>query len=143
LITPEGQERLLDDQMTEALPVWSPDASKVATAFDSDVGIYDAATATPTQARAALRDALISASRTFEQKGAPATAQNGNEAASPAQPAVDELPASFNPIVRLEWPAPEKLYIKTAYVRLLAHDTINTFQRWHLLVLSPQAAILK
>ena len=55
----------------------------------------------------------------------------------------EEVPASFNPIVRLQWPAPEKLYIKTAYVRLLSHDTINTFQRWHLIVLSPQAAILK
>ncbi len=141
LITPEGQERLLDDQLTEALPVWSPDASKVATAFDSDIGIYDTATNKPTQARAALRDALISASRTFEQKGVPAA--NANEATSPTPQATEETPPSFNPIVRLMWPLPEKLYVKTAYVRLMAHDTINTFQRWHLVVLSPQAAILK
>jgi WD40-like Beta Propeller Repeat len=133
LISPEGQERLLDDQMTEALPVWSPDSSKVATAFDTDVGIYDAATDKPTQGRLPLRDALIAASHVFEQKGG----------AAPNQPASDEPPPSFNPIVNLQWPAPEKLYIKTAYVRLLPHDTINTFQRWHLLVLSPQAAILK
>ena len=37
LITLDGKERLLDDGLTEALPVWSPDASKVATAFDTDV----------------------------------------------------------------------------------------------------------
>jgi hypothetical protein len=135
LISIEGGERLLDDQMTEAVPVWSPDASKVATAFDSDVGIYDAATDKPTQGRLPLRKQLLAASRAYEQRGA----------SNPTQPATQstEDPPSFNPIVRLEWPAPEKLYIKTAYVRLLAHDTINTFQRWHLVVLSPQAAILK
>jgi dipeptidyl aminopeptidase/acylaminoacyl peptidase len=143
LLTPEGNERLLDDQMTEALPVWSPDASKVATAFDSDVGIYDAATNKPTQGRLALREALIAASRAFEEKGAAAAQKNSNQAAGQTQLATDELPASFNPIVRLAWPAPEKLYIKTAYVRLMTHDTINTFQRWHLIALSPQAAILK
>jgi len=49
LITPDGKERLLDDELTEALPVWCPDASKVATAFDTDVMIYDAATNKPTR----------------------------------------------------------------------------------------------
>ena len=68
LITPDGQERLLADDLTEALPVWCPDSSKVATAFDTDVMIYDAATAKPTQARIRLRDALINASRAYEQK---------------------------------------------------------------------------
>ena len=42
LISPDGSERLLDDGITEALPVWSPDSSKVATAFDGDIAIYDA-----------------------------------------------------------------------------------------------------
>ncbi len=144
LISPEGKERLLDDQMTEALPVWSPDSSKVATAFDTDVGIYDAATNKPTQGRLALRDLLIAASHAFEQKNAAAAhSDNANQQAGQTQPVSEEVPASFNPIVRLEWAAPEKLYIKTAYVRLLPHDMINTFQRWHLLILSPQAAILK
>lgn len=138
LISLEGKERLLDDQITEALPVWSPDSSKVATAFDSDVGIYDAATDTPTQGRLPLRDQLLAASRAYELRGAP---QLDN--ANPAQPATSEDPPSFNPIVRLEWPSAEKLYLKTAYVRLLRDGTINTFQRWHLVLLSPQAAILK
>jgi hypothetical protein len=42
---------LLDDELTEALPVWSPDSSKIADAFDTDVMIYDAALDKPTQAR--------------------------------------------------------------------------------------------
>lgn len=145
LLSPEGEERLLDDQMTEALPVWSPDSSKVATAFETDVGIYDAASSKPTQGRLPLRETLIAASHAFEEKGVAASQknENANQAAGQTQPAPEDVPPSFNPIVQLEWPAPEKLYIKTAYVRLLPYDTINTFQRWHLVVLSPQAAILK
>jgi hypothetical protein len=142
LISPDGKERLLDEQMTEALPVWSPDSSKVATAFDTEVGIYDVATDKPTQGRLPLREALIAASLVYDQKSAAGTKKSEN-ASGAAQPTTEEVPASFNPIVRLEWPAPEKLLIKTAYVRLYAHDTVNTFQRWHLIVLSPQAAILK
>jgi hypothetical protein len=45
--------------------------------------------------------------------------------------------------VRLQWPSPEQLYLKTAFVRVMPSETINTFQRWHLLNLSAQAAILK
>jgi hypothetical protein len=52
------------------------------------------------------------------------------------------LPVSFNPVVRLEWPTPDKLYIETAYVSVRS-ELIKTFARWHLLVLSPQAAVLK
>ena len=58
LLDLEGRERLLDDRSTEALPVWSPDAAKVATAFDTEVGIYDAATSRPTQARVPLREVV-------------------------------------------------------------------------------------
>ena len=146
LITIEGQERLLDDQLAAAPPVWSPDSSKVATAFDTDVGIYDAATSKPTQARIPLRDVLLAASVAYEQKTAASAAKkndNANQQAAVTQPTTDAVPASFNPIVRLNWSTPEKLYIQTAYVRLLPHDLINNFQRWHLVVLSAQAAILK
>jgi hypothetical protein len=45
--------------------------------------------------------------------------------------------------VRLDWRRPETLYFQTAYVRLMPNETINTFQRWHLLNISPQAAVLK
>jgi hypothetical protein len=149
LIGSDGQERLLDDQLTEALPVWSPDASKVATAFDSDIAIYDAVTAKPSQARLRLQDALLTASVAYEQKtGSKAVSTPKSGAATPT-PTTEKastqsgVPASFNPIVRLEWPSPERLYFQTAFVRLMPNEAINTFQRWHLLSLSAQAAILK
>ena len=149
LIGPDGQERLLDDQLTEALPVWSPDSSKVATAFESVVAIYDAVTAKPTQARLPLSDALLAASVAYEQKtgNKPSTTQkNSTATTSPTTEKASSqsaVPASFNPIVRLEWPSPERLYFQTAFVRLMPNEAINTFQRWHLLSLSAQAAILK
>ena len=145
LIAPDGSERLLDDALTEALPVWSPDASKVATAFDSDVAIYDAGGKTPTQGRLPLGEQLIAASVVYEQKTATKkTNDNANSATSTAHAATTAgVPPSFNPIVRLDWRAPETLYFQTAFVRLMPNETINTFQRWHLLNLSAQAAILK
>ena len=139
LIAPDGTERLLDDALTDALPVWSPDASKIATAFDTDVAIYDAGGKTPTQARVPLGDQLITASVAYDQK---TTVQKANTNAQQANSA-PSTPASFNPIVRLDWRRPETLYFQTAYVRVMPNETINTFQRWHLLTISPQAAILK
>jgi hypothetical protein len=138
LITLDGKERLLDDNLTEALPVWSPDSSKIATAFDTDVAIYDAAGAPPTQARIPLRDAAIKAAVAYEQKQSSGKKKDGEAPGIPSS-----LPASFNPVVRLTWPTPELLYFQTAYVRLIPNDAINTFQRWHRLTLSPQAAVLK
>ena len=143
LIALDGTERLLDDGLTDALPVWSPDASKVATAFDSDVAIYDAGGKTPTQGRVPLGEQLIAASIIYEQKTATTKASNANATPSPAASASPDVPPSFNPIVRLEWRSPETLYFQTAYVRLMRTETINTFQRWHVLSLSAQAAILK
>ena len=141
LIRVDGTERLLDDELTEALPVWSPDSSKVATAFDADVKIYDAATNQSTQAVIKLREALIAASRSYEEK---ATGQpKPDNGGSPSELSPAAIPASFNPIVRLEWPTPENLYVQTAYVRLIPNEPITTFQRWHLLILSAQAALLK
>jgi len=144
LIALDGSERLLDDALTEALPVWCPDGSKVATAFDSDVAIYDVGGKTPTQARVPLGDQLIAASVIFEQKAATKKATNNNtNAATPAASHAPAVPPSFNPIVRLDWRSPETLYFQTAFVRLMPNETINTFQRWHALNLSAQAAILK
>lgn len=142
LITLDGSERLLDDRLTEALPVWSPDSSKVASAFETDAMIYDAATRQPTQGRIRLADALLAASRIYDAKesGGDQTGENGQTDDSNA---TDVIPASFNPIIRLEWTTPERLYLQTAYVRLIPNEPITTFQRWHLLMLSPQAAILK
>jgi hypothetical protein len=148
LIAPDGTERLLDDALTEALPVWSPDASKVATAFDTDIAIYDSGSKTPTQGRLPLGDQLIAASVVYEEKTSTkkvVTNVNAKPAALPTPAATPSpaVPPSFNPIVRLDWRAPETLYFQTAFVRLMPNETINTFQRWHVLNLSAQAAILK
>ena len=139
LLTPEGNERLLDDELTEALPVWCPDSSKVATAFVADVKIYDAAATKPTQARIRLEDALIAASRVYEERNSGGK-KNDNSGVS-FDPS--SIPASYNPVIRLEWTIPEKLFFETAYVKLLRDGPITTFQRWHLLQLSPQATVLK
>ena len=144
LISIDGKERLLDDQLTETLPVWSADSSKVATGFDTDVAIYDAVTNKPTQARIPLRDQLLAASVAYEEKsGSGKKKSDDNKDKGEPTRASASPPPSFNPIVRMEWPSPDVLYLQTAFVRVYTNETINTFQRWHRLLLSPQAAVLK
>jgi len=144
VIAPDGSERLLDDALTDVLPVWAPDASKIATAFETDVAIYDAGGKTPTQARMPLGDQLMTASVAYDQKTTVKKATNNNNANAPqTASSAPSVPASFNPIVRLDWRRPETLYLQTAYVRLMPNETINTFQRWHVLNISAQAAVLK
>jgi hypothetical protein len=141
VIGTEGVERLLDDQLAETTPVWSPDSSKVAAAFGSDIGIYDAANKTPTQARIKLNETLLTASAVYEdklpgKKVEPAKPDQGANSSATA------FHASFNPIVRLEWPTPEKMFLETAYIRLF-NEPVHTWSRWHLVTFSPQAAVLK
>jgi len=151
LISLDGNERLLDDALAEAPPVWSPDSSKVATAFGVDVRVYDSASKSPTQARIELRGRLLAASATFDEKSAgkkkPEEPSNKAGNAQPNSSPAAQLnspsagpPVSFNPIVRVEWPTPDKLYIETAYISLRS-ELIKTFSRWHVLTLSPQAAL--
>jgi len=139
LLTLDGKERLLDDALTEALPVWCPDSSKVATAFEADTMIYDAASAKPTQARIRLQVGLLDASRAYDEKNS--GGKKGTSNASNPDPSA--IPASYNPTIRLEWTSPERLFFETAFVKLYRDGPITTFQRWHLLQLSPQAALLK
>lgn len=141
LISITGEERLLDDQLSQTAPVWSPDSSKVATAFEVDIGIYDAANKSPTQARITLREQMLTASALFDERST-RKSLDANKNAAPSNPTTLGLPVSFNPVVRLEWQTPEKLFVETAYVSLRS-ELIKTFSRWHLLTLSPQAAILK
>ena len=145
LISLDGAERLLDDAPAESSPVWSPDSSKIATSFGTDIGIYDAASKSPTQARIALRERLLTASATFDENssaGKKKPAEPSNKSGATPQPTspLDAVPFSFNPIVRLEWPMPEKLYVETAYISLRS-ELIKTFSRWHALSLSPQAVL--
>jgi hypothetical protein len=144
VITLDGGERLLDDELKDALPVWSPDSSKIATAFDTDVWIYDAATATPTTARISLREPLRAASADFDaqhlskNKKTDATADKASAGGSQPQPSGP--PKSFAPIIRLEWAQPETLLIQTGYVRV--YPGAPDYPRWHELHLSPQAALV-
>jgi hypothetical protein len=154
LIDLEGRERLLSDRLADSALVWSPDASKVAAAFDTDIAIYDAAGQSPTGADIPLRDALLAASAKYDadqrskknaaaqssdNKTPPANAPN----TSPQATTTDAPPLSFNPIVRLEWLQPEMLLVRTAFVRLYKNgELITNYPRWHILHLSPQAAVL-
>ena len=157
IITLEGQERLLDDRLTEVAPVWSPDGSKVATAFGYDVAIYDAASEHPTGGGISLLEPLRASSAEYDarafKKGGPQsnTEQQSNahqqpkgQARSVAQPAGAEVLISLNPFVRLEWEEPETIYAQTAFVHFYSNDPVPTFRyaRWHVLRLSPQAAVL-
>jgi hypothetical protein len=82
-----------------------------------------------------LEDALIAASRVYEERN---SSGKKNDNLDPSA-----IPASYNPAIRLEWTSPEKLFFETAYVKLLRDGPITTFQRWHLLQLTPQATVLK
>jgi WD40-like Beta Propeller Repeat len=154
LISLEGQERLLDDRLTDVAPVWSPDGSKVATAFDYDVAVYDAAGSAPTAAAFPVGDPLRTASAAYDArvfgKGGPTPGGDGKETsttpadAAPDAGAAGEVLISLNPFVRLEWVEPETLYAQTAFVRFYRNEPVPTlkYTRWHVLHLSAQAAVL-
>ena len=151
VITLEGQERLLDDRLTDVAPAWSPDGSKVATAFDYDVAVYDAAGSAPTGAAIPLREPMQSASADYDarlfNKG-DANAGNTNQtngAAAAASPAAPRVLNSFNPFVRVEWVEPETLLAQTAFVRFYRDEPVpvTTYARWHVVKIYPQAAVVK
>jgi hypothetical protein len=66
IVEKNGRVRLLDDRKTKVLPVWSPDSSKVATAFDTEIRVYDVSE-NPTQAAIPLRNQLLIASQEYEK----------------------------------------------------------------------------
>jgi hypothetical protein len=161
LITLEGQERLLDDRLTPVSPVWSPDGTKVATAFDYDLAVYDAAGSAPTGGSLPLEQQLRAASARYDARvfARNSNAQTNAGAAPAAKPdagtapqdgsgaaeAAETVLISHNPIVRLEWIEPEKLYTQTAFVRFYSEEPMPTFKyaRWHLVHLHPQAVVVK
>jgi hypothetical protein len=137
LVTLEGHERLLDDRTTPVEPAWSPDGSKLATAFEYDVAVYDAAGGQPTGAGLSLREPLRAASADYDtrvfKKGEPAAQQ---------QPPSEAVLISMNPFVRLEWVEPETVYAQTAFVHIYHDEPVFKYPRWHVLHISPQAAVL-
>jgi hypothetical protein len=142
LIMMDGAERLLDDQLAEAPIVWSPDSSKVATAFESDIGVYDAANKSPSQARIKLTETLLTASAAYEERLPGKKIESAKPDQAQTNSPTTGFQASFNPIVRLDWQTPEKLYLETAFIRLF-NEPVHTWSRWHLATFSPQAAVLK
>jgi hypothetical protein len=147
LVNLGGQERLLDDRSTDVLPVWSPDSSKVSTAFETEVAVYDAVTDAPTSALIPLREPLLAASTAYDEKNTkkpgPKPGENSSTTTTTAQRQQSgALPVSFNPIVRLFWPSPETLYLETGFLRIYANEPVSNYLRWHKLELSMQATQL-
>lgn len=141
LLEKNGRERLLDDNLSNVHPVFSPDGSKLAIAYRTDVRIYDAVGNQPTSAAIPLQVLLLTSSQAFDekQKGQPAQASNAPVTTLPT----DQPPASFNPIVALRWSDDAALYLQTGYVKDFAGgELVRSFMRWHKLNLSPQGAIL-
>jgi hypothetical protein len=147
-----GRERLLSDQLMDALPVWSPDAAKVATAAGTDVMIYDAIGEKPTSALLPLRDPLLASSADYDAKHLQhaATVNAGaqkdqKDAQSPPPQPTGATPLSFNPVIRLEWTGEDTLLVETGYVRIFKSESEPTrrYLRWHVLHLSPQAVVMQ
>lgn len=155
IVEKNGRERLLDDALTQVHPVWSPDSSKVAAAFDTQIRIYDAVGTTPTQAAIPLRNQLLISSQAYDQElqrkaAAENSVVNANAQSAPpdnAAPGTTTLPdpatlVSFSPIIELEWTADDLLYFQTGYVKQYKNpaDNRRSYVRWHRLVLTPQPA---
>lgn len=148
IVEKTGRERRIDDALTAVQPVWSPDSSKVAVAFDTQVRIYDALGNNPTQAGIPLKNNLLISSQAFDQSQANSLSADANQPpVANTNSAPSTLPdpstlVSFNPIVLLNWTAPELLYFETAYIRRMKNEADNatSFVRWHRLILTPQPA---
>ena len=152
IVEKNGRERLLDDAMTQVRPVWSPDSTKVATAFDTQVRVYDAVGNSPTQAAIPLRNQLLISSQAYdkelEQQAAAQNAVANDQSQQPAAnngPQTTTLPdpsklVSFNPIVLLQWTSDDILYFQTGYIKQFENpaDNRSSYLRWHRLIFSPQ-----
>ena len=149
IVEKNGRERRLDDNVTAVRPVWSPDSAKVATAFDTQIRIYDAAGTNPTQAAIPLRNQLLISSQAYDREQQRQLEMGGdpNTNSAPATPEDlastlpdEKLLVSYNPIVEIAWPAEDLIYLKTAYIKrmLNAAESAMSFARWHRLILTPQ-----
>ncbi|MBC7795972.1 MAG: PD40 domain-containing protein [Pyrinomonadaceae bacterium] len=152
IIEKSGRERLLDDNLTDILPVFSPDSSKVATAFQYDVHIYDTISSVPTSAKIPLIVPFQTSSQIFDakqgqQSNAPANnAQMQENIANNATATTTQNvqpSASFRPIVALRWTEDKTLSLQTAFVSNYGAENIQSFERWHRLNFSPQPVVLK
>ena len=149
VIEKNGRERRLDDALTAVQPVWSPDSSKIACAFDNQVRLYDAAGTNPTQAAIPLRNNLLISSQVYDRDQAAkldagVAPTNGNANVNSTGPTTlpdEKSLVSYNPIVALNWSADNILYFQTAYIKRMKNegDSVTSFPRWHRLILTAQA----
>lgn len=124
-----GQERLLDDKLSDARLVWCPDGSKIAAAYEYEVKLYDVAGEKPGRSVIRLKEPMLVAARAFDAKS--------------GAPAGEGDPLSLYPVATLLWPDQKTLYVRTGYVPRSESDRpVNVFSRWHAIQLSPQAALL-
>jgi len=144
IIERNGRVRLLDDRKTKVLPVWSPDSSKVAAAFDTEIRIYDAFGDNPTQASIPLKNQLLLASEKYEaqlkEKISNDVSDYGdNNSGVKPLPKEEEL-VSYNPIINLVWFDQRILYFQTGYVKEMIDtaQSVRSFLRWHRVILSAQ-----
>jgi hypothetical protein len=157
LVEKNGRERLLDDNLTQVRPVWSPDSAKVAASFDPkspQVRIYDAIGNQPTQAAIPLRNNLLISSKAYDaelqRKEQGGDANNVPPVNANANQTVSTLPdettlVSFSPIIDLRWTEDKMLYLQTGYVRQFKNEaeSVRSYLRWHRLIFSPQATAIK
>lgn len=151
VVEKNGRERLLDDALTTVHPVWSPDSTKIACAFDKQIRIYDAGGTVPTQAAIPLRNNMLLSSQAYDQEQARKLGQANPddpqaESSANSNTAASTLPdpntlVSFNPIVALHWPSNDLLYFQTAFIKRMLNEmeSVSSFPRWHRLILTPQA----
>lgn len=152
IIEKNGRERRLDDNLTAVRPIWSPDSSKVAAAFDTQIRIYDANGTNPTQAAIPLRNQLLISSQAYDreqQRQLQASTANADANAAPTHATPDQplstlpdekLLVSYNPIVEIAWTADDLIYLQTAYLKRMKNeaDSVRSFSRWHRLALTAQ-----
>jgi hypothetical protein len=157
VIERNGRERRLDDNLTSVRPVWSPDSTKVAAAFDNQIRIYDAVGTNPTQAAIPLRNQLLISSQAYDRvQQRTLQAANGVDANGeplpeppPDQPLStlpdEKLLVSYNPIVEVAWTSEDLLYLQTAYLRRMKNEaeSVRSFSRWHRLVLTAQPSPIR
>ena len=153
IIEKNGRERRLDDNLTSVRPVWSPDSTKVAAAFDTQIRIYDAAGVNPTQAAIPLRNQLLISSQAYDREQqrisqAANSEANTQGAAQPTPEQLSTLPdekllVSYNPIVEISWTGEDLLYVQTAYLKRMKNeaDSVRSFSRWHRLIFTAQPTV--
>jgi hypothetical protein len=146
IVEKTGRERRLDDGLTAVQPVWSPDSSKVAAAYESQIRIYDSAGTVPTQAAVPLRNSLLISSQAYDLQQQNKLGEGNVESAPAAPQSPTTLPdpntlVSFNPIVSLVWSTNEIINFQTAFIKRMKieADSVTSYSRWHRIILSAQA----